>query len=150
MEKDILKGLLAGMVGGVAASGAKALAEKPFSPRPESKDSPPVVLVEKLADRALSGREKKTAETFIHWTFGTLVGGVYGVLVELEPRTASGLGTMFGAALWASTHATTLPALGLDAPPTELPVGRQANELFTHLIYGLSLELARRTVRPQL
>ena len=147
---NLSKGVIAGLVGGVVDSGLKALAEKPFPPRPESKDSPPVVLAQKVVGHKLSRREQGVAENAVHWSFGTLTGGVYGALVELEPRAAAGLGVPFGAALWVSTHETVVPALGLDAPPSQLPLRRQANELVTHLFYGLSLELVRRTVRARL
>ena len=113
------------MIGGAVGSGVKAFAERPFPPRPESKDSPPAVLAQKVAGRELSEHEKEVAQNAIHWTFGTLIGGVYGALVELEPRVGTGLGIPFGAALWVGTHETAVPALGLDAPPTQLPLRRQ-------------------------
>ena len=147
---DLIRGVVAGMIGGVVGSGVKALAEKPFPPRPESKDSPPAVLAQKLEGHELSKREQEVAESTIHWVFGTLTGGVYGALAELEPKVKTGLGVPFGAALWLGTHETVVPALGLDAPPSRLPLRRQANELVTHLFYGLSLELIRRSVRARL
>ena len=146
---DLIKGLVAGMMGGAVGSGVKALAEQPFPPRPESKDSPPVVLAQKVSGRELSKHEENVAQNSVHWTFGTLIGGVYGALVELEPRVGVGLGVPFGAALWAGAHGVAVPTLGLDAPPTQLPLRRQANELLTHLFYGLSLELVRRTVKAR-
>ena len=146
-KADILKGAVAGLVGGLVATGVKTLAEEVFPPRPPEAESPPVTAAKKvLGAERVEGREDSFEEA-IHWTFGTLTGGVYGALAEEVPAAGAGYGLPFGVALFTSTHGTALPLLGLEGGPFRIPVGRQANELTTHLFYGLTADLTRRAVR---
>ena len=149
-QTNLLKGALAGLVGGLAATAVKSLAEEVFPPRPPDAKSPPVIVAEKLlGEERVEGRED-TFEEAIHWSFGALTGSAYGVVAEAAPAASRGYGVPFGAALFTITHGTALPLLGLEGGPFKVPVGRQANELTTHLFYGLAADLTRRGVRKLL
>ena len=143
---DVLKGALAGLIGGIVATGVKTLAEEVFPPRPPEATSPPVVAAKKVWGERVEGREDEFEEA-IHWTFGSLTGSAYGALVELAPEASRGYGVPFAAALFTVTHGTTLPLLGLEGGPFKIPIGRQANELTTHFFYGVAADLTRRGVR---
>ena len=54
------------------------------------------------------------------------------------------------AVLFGATHATTLPALGLQADPDDLPEAWWVWEFGSHLVYGLTVDLVRRAVRSVL
>src|ERR1700739_2731297 len=57
-ERSILKGDIAGMIGGLAGAGAKMLAEKIFPPRSEGQTAPPVALVEQVAGHPLADGQR--------------------------------------------------------------------------------------------
>lgn len=148
--EDVLKGFVAGMVGGLVGTAVKSLAEQVFPPRPPEQDSPPVIAAERVIGEPLSENQKQVAEQSIHWTFGTVTGGVYGALAEAVPQVSAGYGVPFSGVLFAAAHEAVLPALDLEEGVTEQPASEQINELITHVAYGLTTDLVRRYVRKRL
>ena len=151
-ETDVLKGIFAGIIGGIAATYAKTVWEDNFPVRHKTTDSPPVKLAEKinenLGNKALTKKDKKQAESNIHWAFGTGTGALYGALVEENKGVAMGYGIPFGTAFWVATHGSTIPAMDLEPFPHEVKPRKFAwNEFAGHLVYGLTLEIVRRGVR---
>ena len=112
---------------------------------------PPAVLADRLARRfgygPLDTGTKLRIQNAIHYTFGAISGGVYGVLAEAFPVASVGAGTVAGAGLYAASHASTLPLLRVQPPPWCLPRAAVAWELTSHLLFGAVLELGRRSVR---
>lgn len=149
-KRSIAKGLLAGMIGGVAGAGAKVLAEKIFPPRIEGQTPPPVVFAENVARRRLPEEERQLALQGIHWIFGALAGAVYGGLVEVEPSLGAWRGAAFGITLNRITHESILPRLGLTAPPGRRPAQERISEWVTHAVYGVAADSVRRAVRRAL
>jgi putative membrane protein len=147
---SLWKGFVAGAIGGLAGSAAKAAAESLYPPRIEGQPEPPVVLAEKLIGRQLSPEHKKRVSLVVHYVFGTLTGGIYGALAGHQPWITSAGGTIFGAGLLLCTHESALPALGLSAPPSRQVPREQASEAFTHLVYGMTVERLRTWTRPAL
>lgn len=153
-SEDVLKGFVAGMIAGLVGTAAKSLAEviSPVSrevaikPRVRAADA----ISEEFTGEHLDEEQEATADQLIHWTFGTLVGGVYGAVTELAPPSQAGIGLPFGTALWTMTHESMLPLLNLAPPPSRQPLQRQASELTTHLVYGATVEIVRRIVRRML
>jgi uncharacterized membrane protein YagU involved in acid resistance len=78
---------------------------------------------------------------------GAAMGGVYGALAEYCDVTKAGFGTTFGGLLFASADVFGVPAMGFGRWPTEYPVSSLASPLVSHLLYGATTELVRRTVR---
>ena len=60
-ERSILKGALAGLIGGLAGAGAKALAEQIFPPRIQGQTPPTIVLAEQVAGHCLPNGERLAA-----------------------------------------------------------------------------------------
>jgi len=149
-KKSILKGALAGLVGGIVGSGAKAVAEKIYPPRIEGQTPPPTLLAERIAGHPLSEQQKQIATQGIHWTFGALAGAVYGAAVELEPKAGAWRGAAFGLALNKMTHQSLLPKAGLAAPALRQSTQERQSEWVTHAIYGITTDLVRRLVRKGL
>jgi len=147
---DVLKGFVAGMVGGLVGTAVKSLAEQVFPPRPPEQDSPPVIAAERIVGEPLSDNQKQVAEQSIHWTFGTVTGGVYGALAEAVPQVSAGYGVPFSGVLFAAAHEAALPALDLEEGLTEQPANEQVNELITHVAYGVTTDLVRRYIRKLL
>ncbi len=155
-KTNIGKGLLAGAVGGLAASWimtqfqsllSRAVEGQPNPHQGEGEDA-----TEKTADRVstkvlshpLTKEEKKTAGPLVHYAYGTGIGALYGGLAQKYKATNSGFGSAYGAAAWALGDEVAVPALGLSKKPTETPVSKQLQFLAAHLVYGLTLEGVRR------
>jgi hypothetical protein len=99
-------------------------------------------------DRPIVAREdKKRAGQAVHYTFGTLMGVVYGVATELLPETASGGGTAFGTLLFLGADEIAVPALRLAPPPSKTAPIDHLEHWAAHVVYGGTLELARSLIR---
>jgi putative membrane protein len=146
-KRSIVKGFLAGAIGGLAGAAAKAIGEAVYPPRTQGQIAPPAVLVNRMSDRPLTEEEEEVSVRAIHWGFGALVGGVYGAVAEYQPAVTGRWGTNFGLTLCGFTHASTLPLMGLTEKPEDQPMREHASELVTHAIYGVTTELVRRVAR---
>lgn len=98
----------------------------------------------------LTEDEKKIAGPAVHYALGTAVGGLYGAVAEIVPEVTTGAGLPFGTAFWLVVDETAVPVLGLSKPPTEYPASTHVYALASHLVYGLTAELVRRTLRRAL
>lgn len=184
-ESDVLKGLMAGLAGGIVASvvmnqfqallgklikgeekghGAQSL--QPGSPQhgvarelqehgsDEEDDDATERVVSALSqgvfDHKLTEREKNVAGTGVHYAFGVTTGGLYGAVSELVPGVTAGAGLPFGAFIWLTADEGIVPALGLSKLPTEYPLSTHVYSLASHLVYGMTAEIVRRTVRKRL
>ena len=170
MSRSLWKGLVAGAVGGAAGSVAKALAEPPlqrlgervFPPLPGEKEQlgadttghparmPPAEMVREATPVPLSRKRVLEAQQAIHYTFGTLMGAAYGAVAEVAPLVTWGAGVPAGAALFAGTHGSVVPALGFQADVADEPDAWWVWEFGSHLVYGLAAEVVRRAVRARL
>ncbi len=104
----------------------------------------------KLAEAAgtpLDKERKKSAGQIVHYTFGTLMGVVYGVSAELLPEITTGAGTAFGTLLFLSADEVAVPAFHLAPPPTETAPTDHLQHWASHVVYGASLELVRSLLR---
>jgi putative membrane protein len=149
-ERSILKGALAGLIGGLAGAGAKALAEQIFPPRVQGQTPPPVILAEQVAGHPLPPSQQQTAMQSMHWGFGAAAGAVYGALVEVEPSLGAWKGAAFGLTLNKLTHESLLPRMGLSAPKEAQPTQERISEWVTHAVYGIFTDSVRRVVRRNL
>jgi uncharacterized membrane protein YagU involved in acid resistance len=95
----------------------------------------------------LSKAEQEPASYAVHFLFGTLVGGLYGITSEYLPVARLGSGLLHGLGVWVAADATALPALGLSRPVTERSPGELAYELGAHSVFGVASELSRKVVR---
>jgi putative membrane protein len=148
--RDILKGALAGLIGGLIATAAKSAAEKVYPPRTHGEPEPPAVLAEKMGQPKAETPQKKFVEESIHWVFGAAAGAAYGALAEIYPQVTEKHGANFGMALMAVTHEGALPALGLSAPPAQQEGREKRSEMVTHVVYGVVCETVRVLVRRAL
>lgn len=147
---SLLKGLVAGAIGGLVATAVKSMAEKIYPPRVHGEPEPPEVVAEKLAGHPLDDSTKAVASEAIHWVFGAAAGGFYGVLAELYPAVTSKSGATFGLTLMSLTHEGALPALGLSETPEDQTLREKTSEGATHILYGVVTEKVRGLVRGML
>lgn len=149
-SRMLLAGALAGVLGGLVGSVAKIAGEAVYPPRTLGQVPPPLLLAERVAGHPLSPPEGQLSIQTIHFTFGALVGGIYGATAEAVPLVMVGSGVVFGLVLQLFTHETAVPALGLDVPAPQQPLREHLSEFFTHALFGLGTELTRRVVRRRL
>ena len=149
-NKDLAKGLIAGMIGGIVATAAKSVAERVYPPRTHGEPEPPALLADKLAGHELAATSSFVAAETIHWAFGAATGAAYGALAEFYPAATAREGANFGMTLMALTHEGALPALGLSAEPADQTVRERSSEMVTHVIFGLVTETVRRLVRAHI
>lgn len=153
LPASLSKALLAGLAGGLAGSLAKVAAEKLFPPRTEGQTTPPEKVVERAADAVHArpgGTAKKAAAEGLHWGFGTLTGGAYGVAAEFSPRITAWRGAAFGLGVNRLMHEGALPFGGFAAPVKNQTAQERVSEWVTHAVYGIVTELVRGAVRKRL
>lgn len=102
---------------------------------------------EKVLHRSLSQREKKQGGSFVHYAFGTAIGGLYGVMTEASPHAKRGFGLPFGTALFVGADEVAVPVLGLSPSPLATKAQDHIYALASHFVYGATTELVRRGVR---
>ena len=96
-----------------------------------------------------------TAKTARRWSparvANTALGGISFLALEAIGGTVTvGYGTVYGWALWAGSHESTLPLLHLTPPLSQVPASEQINEFVSHGIFGASVEATRRFVRKRI
>lgn len=170
-SRSTWKGAVAGLAGGLAASWImnqfqsavpaeafrRLLGEDDTEASGGGQNAPEPATVqtaeaisEGVLGHELSKREKKAAGPAVHYAFGTSVGGVYGALAEVAPSVTGASGLPFGTVFWLVADEGAVPALGLSGPPTEHPPSTHLYALTSHLVYGLTVEFVRRTLRSLL
>jgi uncharacterized membrane protein YagU involved in acid resistance len=66
------------------------------------------------------------------------------------PETTIGEGAPFGAAVWLIADEIVVPAIGLSKSGKEYPLSTHVYAFASHLVYGITTEVVRRTVRRAL
>jgi putative membrane protein len=135
--------------------GAKGGPEDPAAmdlPREDGHAEPATVKVasavaEPLLDRELTEEEKPVASELVHYGFGAFNGAVYGALADVLPPVRAANGLLFGATLWLAADELMLWGLRISKKPTAYPASTHVYALASHLVYGLTLETVRRTLR---
>ena len=161
----LLDGVLAAIVATTVKSKAEGvlqpLAERIFPPSAPEKarrgadpsehldQMPPTQLLDRATAAAganIGDDERTQGAAALHWSMGVGAGVVYAVLAQRWPRVRSGAGAPAGLVLYAATHATLLPALGLQAPLQKLPQAALIWEPGSHIAYGVALDSALRAL----
>ena len=149
-RRNMAKGLLCGMLGGVAGSVAKVAGELVYNPRTQGQTPPPVVLERRIVGHTMTHGQELAGMQIIHFIFGAGTGAVYGVVAEVAPIVTAGYGSAFGVVLQIFTHESLVPLVGLDVPPWKQPVREHTSEVFTHVLYGVATEAVRRYLRKKM
>jgi uncharacterized membrane protein YagU involved in acid resistance len=151
--KQIWKGTIAGLAGGLAGSFVMTQFQNLWSKlrggSANSRDEPATV---KVARRIFPVREanKQLAGSLVHYSFGTLNGAAYGAIAEVAPAAQKCAGTLFGAVVFAVADESLVPLLGFSKPPNRYPVSVHLYGLASHLVYGLATDGVRRAIRAAL
>lgn len=162
-NRALWKGAVAGLVAGLVGSWVKSKVEPPLQkfgekilPQKDLRGTnvPPATFAgeisENLPRRIPDTKTTEESMTDINYLFGTTLGIGYGIVAEEILDVTVGAGVPIGAAMWAGTHVSTLPALELQDASEEMPASWHVWEFGSHLVYGLTVELVRRAVRSRL
>jgi putative membrane protein len=98
----------------------------------------------------LTKDEKEFGGAIAHYAMGATSGAIYGAMAEIMPVATVGVGLPFGAAVWLSADEVVVPLLGLSRPATDYPLPTHIYSFASHLVYGLTTEVVRRTLRRAL
>ena len=168
-KRSLGKGMIAGLVGGLIGTivmtefqngwgkassalrnGSKKQSENGSQGDREKEDATMKAAgkIAELAGHHLSYEQKKKLGPLVHYSFGTLQGATYGAVTEVA-GDSNGLlsGLVFGTALFLAADELAVPALGLSRKPNEYPLLSHLYGLASHIVYGLSTEVARRGFR---
>ncbi len=168
LGKGVLAGMLGGLIGTIVMSefqnawskASNALTserkengggdEKQEHEKQQETEDATMKAAGKLAEmigRRLSHEQKKKLGAVVHYSFGTLQGGVYGAVAELSEGHGFIAGLTFGAALFVAADEVVVPALGLSPKPMESSISSHLYGLAAHLVYGVTTEVVRRGLR---
>jgi uncharacterized membrane protein YagU involved in acid resistance len=164
-EIDIMKGLLAGVAGGLLASflmeqfqaawSAASEAIQPSKKQGGRKSEPATVKAANAISEKITGHEvpadyKPIAGEAVHYGMGAASAAAYGVLAEVTPIVTIGNGAGFGTGVWLLADELAVPAAGLSKSPKEFPLTTHIYAFTSHLVYGWITETVRRAVRRAL
>ena len=144
-KRSLVKGMLAGLVGGLAAVVVKSAAEKFFAARTHGEAQTHTVLAERFPEkmgRLLTAGEELAAAEAIHWGIGAGAGAVYGGVAEYFPAATAKDGASYGLALSTVTQRFS--------GETEKTALEKTSGMAAHLVYGVVTETVRRFVRKRL
>jgi putative membrane protein len=162
-SRSIVVGVVAAWVKALSEPRLQAAAERILPPsaaqkqdvgadpagRPEN--MPPAVVVERMAVALGHGgvtiRQRLRLQNVIHYGTGAGLGIAYSAVAERWPAARRGRGALAGLAIYAGTHGSLLPALGVQRPPWQLAPAAVAWESTSHAVFGTALEAMRRLLR---
>jgi len=164
-QPNVLKGLVAGAIGGLVASWVmnefqyawikvtRSVSQPDESSSDDNSDSEPAtvkaaeIVSEKIFDHQLAKDEKKLAAEAVHYATGGASAAVYGAFAELIPEVTSAAGIPFGTAVWLVVDDGAVPLLKLSKGPTEYPLSTHIYALASHFVYGITTEVVRSGLR---
>jgi putative membrane protein len=148
------RGLISGFIGGLAGTAVKTLIEQFLPVRKIEQKSAQLKIVDDLSTKItgtpISIENKALAEQLVSFPFGASIGAAYGYAKKDKLVISIADGVIFGATTWVSTHETSLPLVGLESKPTEIPLKLQANELFAHIAFGITTEFVRSLINGRM
>ena len=104
-------------------------------------------LSENVSGRPVSYGMRATAGEAVHYSVGSLIGGLYGFAAEAEPRVRAGGGAVFGAAAATVVDETLVPVARFGEPFWRAPWMSHPYSYASHLVFGVATEGARKLLR---
>ena len=148
------RGLMAGIIGGLAGTAVKSLVEHFIPVREIEERSAQIKIVDDLSTKITSSpvsiQNEELAEQLVNFPIGASVGAAYGYGKRDDDELNLKDGIILGSSTWITTHETSLPMMGLEPKPTDVPMKMQMNELFAHVLFGITTEVVRSTVLKKL
>lgn len=135
--------------------GRVGLAGWEFSPHAETWDEAPAparvarVLAGRLTRRDIPLRHAQLTNNLVHWAYGVILGGMYGMVRGDRDRTLGrrvASGALWGATVWSSGY-MVLPLLGVYEPVWRYRPAALARDLTGHLVFGIGTACAFSILR---
>ncbi len=151
------RGLVAGVAGTAAMTALQAV-EQRLTANGGGEQEPPASWDEtpapaQVGERVMHGifhRPLRLARApvltnVVHWSYGTALGGWFGILQDslAIPRGVDGV--LFGTLVMASDY-STLPAMGIYKPAWKYSPKTLAVDLGRHLVYGIAVAATYRAL----
>lgn len=153
-----LRALISGLVAGAAGSAVQSLFFRATAriapPQPESAFAPPepeqegelptATVARRFVEGFMAGEldddAKHRSANLVHFAYGSLWGGLYGIIGETFPAVRSPLGMLaYGSAVYGLSDDVILPAFKLSAWPGAYPVKSHLYWWAAHVAYGAGL-----------
>lgn len=151
---NISRGLLSGFLGGLAGTVVKSSVERFLQVRKIDHHSAQLRIIDDLSTKItgtpIKAENEAWAEQLVNIPLGASVGAAYGYGKRDHEEMNVIDGAVLGASTWASTHESTLPLVGLEKSPEDIPVKTQVHELFAHVLFGITTEVVRSFVYKRL
>src|SRR4051812_24813462 len=163
--KQILVGLGASWIKALTEPRLQSVAEWILPPSPAQKQEvgadpagrpenmPPAVIANRtavaLGHDGLTVAQRLRVQGAIPYGFGAGLGVAYSVAASRWRAVSRGRGALAGLAIYAGSHGSALPALGIQRPPWRLAPAAVAWELTSHLVFGAALEALRCSLAGQ-
>ena len=161
----LFKGMVAGAIGAYAQNVFFKHTAKLAPPTPEGAFTPPEeeqkseIGLETTARRLAEGMmkrgpltdaQKRRGAKIVHYAFGAMWGGLYGLTRETLPAARHPLGVAaYSAAVWMLADNVLLPIFRLGALPQKYPLKTHAYALAAHFAYGAGTASSYETMRRQ-
>ncbi len=151
---DTQRALISGLLGGLAGTAVKSIVERYLPVRKVEQRSVQIKILDDLSTKLTGGpisvQNEALAEQLVNFPVGATLGAAYGYGKRDKDHLKITDGVILGTTTWFTTHETSLPLLGLEDNPKDIPIKTQANELFAHVLFGVTTELVRNFVSRKL
>ncbi|MGY5849153.1 DUF1440 domain-containing protein [Salegentibacter sp. F14] len=148
------RAVISGILGGLAGTAVKSIVERYLPVRKVEQRSAQIRILDNLSTKITGGpisvQNEALAEQLVNFPVGASLGAAYGYGKKDKDHLKITDGMILGASIWFTTHETSLPMLGLEENPKDIPLKTQANELFAHLLFGVTTELVRNYINKSL
>jgi hypothetical protein len=148
----VVSGLLGGVVGTAAMTAAMKAMHRRL-PREDQFPLPPrhiaIAAAEKSGVGAPRTEENRRRLTLAaHYGYGTVLGGVYGLVAPRTPWAPVIGGVPFALAVWSGSYLGWLPALGLYPSATQESAPRNGLMIAAHLVWAGTIAAIVEVMRP--
>jgi|SRR2546425_1009931 len=157
MWKGVLSGAIGGLIGAAVMERFQSLWSwageqlKPKRVAHAASEPATVKTAERVSEvvlgKPLPAAAKEPAGEAVHYSMGIATGMIYGILADRFAAATRGLGLPFGVLVWLGVDEIGLWRLRLANNPTSYPASVHIYALASHLVYGITTELVRRSVR---
>jgi putative membrane protein len=145
--RSIVKGAIAGLLGGIVGTAAKYAVERVYPPRIHGEPEPAALIADQISETSVQLNQEPVSKQSVHWAIGAATGAAYGAVAEFYPPATAKQGANFGIAMVALSHDSTLPLMGLASKPKPQTTREKTSEMVSHIAYGVVTETVRSIVR---
>jgi uncharacterized membrane protein len=148
----LVSGLAAGLVAAYAMTKFQTFVGEAIKPGLGGTGTPSTETAANRASKLLTGKaipkdRRPVAGEAVHYVIGSLVGGLYGLAAERQPKVTAGHGAVFGITAASVLDETVVPLTGLGPGPTKAPLTSHPYSYASHLVFGVVAEGARKLFR---